>query len=193
MPDPKKVIDSKPACAPTSTSSTRRWRRAWCSTAPRSSRCARGVPTCRTALSPSSMARCLSSVPHQPVRAWQYLQPRPAARQEAALEPGRDPQACRAQTMQKGAALVPLSVYFSGNYAKMQIGVGRGKKAVRQARGAQAEGRQARDRAGVSPKAKGLNPAGRKCYNHMYQSWGCNGFDGDTWGMVSEPQLPELR
>lgn len=34
----------------------------------------------------------------------------------------------QAQTMQKGAALVPLSVYFSGNYAKMQIGVGRGKK-----------------------------------------------------------------
>lgn len=34
----------------------------------------------------------------------------------------------QAQTMQKGAALVPLSVYFSGNYAKMKIGVGRGKK-----------------------------------------------------------------
>ena len=37
-------------------------------------------------------------------------------------------QSWQAQTMQKGAALVPLSVYFSGNYAKMQIGVGRGKK-----------------------------------------------------------------
>ena len=65
---------------------------------------------------------------HPRVRPGHLDQPRAAAQAQAAAAPGRDRQADRRATREKGLTLVPLSLYFNDGRAKVELAVARGKR-----------------------------------------------------------------
>jgi len=64
---------------------------------------------------------------HQPVRAWQYLQPWTSTQTEA-VAAEKQIRKLLGGLKEKGLTLVPLSVYFKGPYAKVELALARGKK-----------------------------------------------------------------
>ena len=64
-----------------------------------------------------------------------------------------------AKIKQDGYTLVPLSLYFKGPRVKVEIGLCKGKKALRQAGGRGQEGRQAGDGPGPETAAAVIPPS----------------------------------
>ena len=80
-------------------------------------------------------------------------------------------------TAEKGLALIPLRVYFAHGLAKVELGLGAGQAAVREAPGDRRARAQARDGARGRPAALG---GGRPPYTGgTTDIWGCTGFDLD--------------